>query len=228
MVSLGSAGLLARYARAPGARVTWGLAALAGVAICLYFWLAEGGLADTVFSTTVTLAIGAAIVWLGRRPLMAAVLVVALVALIRTVAYARQQASEVLLHAYDVVTFATSWPPLASLWQGHRQLLLSLAAGPCCDRGRRLDRLSHRRRACPAALRGRRPRRACPVASVADSARGERRHTEYYFEFSYVTFFYTSWSETLSALWRGRMVEAAEPASFPAGRLDVPAQLLAR
>jgi hypothetical protein len=38
------------------------------------------------------------------------------------------------------------------------------------------------------------------VASAADTVRGERRHTEFYFENAYVTFFYASWSETVQAL----------------------------
>lgn len=51
---------------------------------------------------------------------------------------------------------------------------------------------------------------------VADTARGHRRHTEFYFENTYVTFFYASWAETLKALWRGSLIEAA--ASLPPGQ----------
>ena len=60
---------------------------------------------------------------------------------------------------------------------------------------------------------------------MADTARGPRRHTEFYFENAYVTFFYSSWSETVQALWRGRLIEAAEPRSMEPqqARLEVPA-----
>src|SRR5262245_39228232 len=47
------------------------------------------------------------------------------------------------------------------------------------------------------------------LAWVADTARGQRRHTEFYFENNYVTFFYSSWAEMAQVLWRGRLIEAA-------------------
>ena len=52
-------------------------------------------------------------------------------------------------------------------------------------------------------------------------AKGERRHTEFYFENVYVSFFLASWSETIEALWRGALIEAAP--STPAAALNVSA-----
>src|SRR5689334_8104471 len=49
-------------------------------------------------------------------------------------------------------------------------------------------------------------------------AKGERRHTEFYFENVYVSFFLASWSETIEALWRGALIEAAP--STPAAALN--------
>jgi hypothetical protein len=54
------------------AGIVWSAAGAAATTICLYFWLIEGGLADTVFATAVTLAVAAAIVCIGRQVLVAA------------------------------------------------------------------------------------------------------------------------------------------------------------
>ena len=198
------------------AGIAWSMAGVAAVAICLYFWLIEGGLADTVFATAVTLAIGAAIVCIGRHVVVAAVLVMAMVGIVRTIAYAKQQATEVVLHAYDLVTFLKSWSGLHEVWSEHRPLMLGvaiavLAAAALSWIAARLEtpRVPRRYAACALAL-------FAGVAWMADSARGPRRHTEFYFENAYVTFFYTSWSETAQALWRGRLIEAAGPRSMSA------------
>jgi len=201
-----------------------GLAGSSAFAIGLYFWLAEGGLFDTVFAVAVTLAVGATIVFIGRRVFVAVVIVLAMVGIIRTVSHAKQQATEVLLHAYDLVTFLSSWTVMADAWLGHRSLMLGLAIvafattvggwiAVCCE-----------------ATRVPRPYAAgalavlVGIAWTADVARGHRRHTEFYFENSYVTFFYSSWSETLQTLWRGRLIEAAGPRLVEPqhGRFEVP------
>jgi Sulfatase len=189
----------------------WGAAGAAAVAIGFYFWLAEGGLADTVFATAVTLAVGAAIVCVGRRVLLAAVLVVAMVGIVRTTSYAKQQATEVLLHAYDLVTFLSSRSALAEVWSEHHNLVLGLAITVFATTvvswiAVRSDetRVPRLYAVCALAV-------FAGIAWMADTVRGQRRHTEFYFENTYVTFFYSSWSETAQALWRGRLIEAAGP-----------------
>jgi hypothetical protein len=207
------------------AGLAWGAIAAAAVAVFLYFWLVEGGLADTVFATAVTLAIAAAIVCICRQALVAAVLVLAMVGIVRTISYAKQQASEVVLHAYDLVTFASSWSGLQQAWSEQRTLvlgvaiaLLAAAAASWAAVGLEAPRVPRRYAAGALGL-------LVGIAWMADSERGPRRHTEFYFESAYVTFFYTSWSETAQALWRGRLIEAAERGSMPPqeGRLEVPA-----
>ena len=51
----------------------------------------------------------------------------------------------------------------------------------------------------------------CAWPGLPNSARGPRRHTEFYFENAYVLNFYSSWSETARALWRGSLIEADRP-----------------
>lgn len=197
-------------------------AASAAIAISLYFWLAEGGLVDTIFAVAVTLAVGAMIVCIGRRVFVAAVLIVAMVGIVRTISYAKQQATEVLLHAYDLVTFLSSWSALVEIWSGHRSLMLGLAIAVFATTVVSWIAVRSEVAHVP------RPYAACALAVLAgiawtaDTARGHRRHTEFYFENTYVTFFYTSWSETVQALWRGRLIEAAGP-RLVEPRLEVPA-----
>jgi hypothetical protein len=142
---------------------------------------------------------------------MAAVLVVAMLGIVRTVSSAKQQASEALLHAYDLVAVLGSRSTLAEAWSQHRSLALGiaatvLAAGLVSWLTARSDvtRVPRRHAACALAM-------LAILAWVADTARGHRRHTEFYFENAYVTFFYASWAETLQALWRGSLIETAGP-----------------
>ena len=206
--------------------LAWGAIGAAAVAAFLYFWLFEGDLAEAVFATAVTLAVGAAIVCVGCRVLPAAVLVVAMIGIVRSISYAKQQASEVVLHAYDLVTFARSWSGLQHAWSEQRTLVLGaaialLVAAAASWAAVRLEAPRVPRRYAAGALG-----LLVGVAWMADAARGPRRHTEFYFESAYVTFFYTSWSETAQALWRGRLIEAAERGSMPPqdGRLEVAAR----
>src|SRR5262245_29095347 len=208
------------------AGLAWGAIAAAAVAVFLYFWLFEAGLADAVFATAVTLAIGAAIACICRQPLVAAVLVLAMVGIVRTISYAKQQASEVVLHAYDLVTFARSWSGLQEAWSEQRTLVLGVAialfaAAAASWAAVRLEAPRVPRRYAAGALG-----LLVGIAWMADAARGPRRHTEFYFESAYVTFFYTSWSETAQALWRGGLIEAGGREAMPPheGRLEVPAR----
>jgi phosphoglycerol transferase MdoB-like AlkP superfamily enzyme len=203
----------------------WLPAVATGIAIGLYFWLAEGGLADTVFGTAVTLAVGASIVCICRRTLVAAVLIVALVGIVRAVSSAMQQANESVLHAYDLIAFMSSWSPMANAWSEHRSLVLGLAVAVLATTvvSCMVARFDVARGSRPYALSA--LALLAGVAWIADAERGPRRHTEFYFESSYVTFFYTSWSETAQALWRGGLIEASGPLSVASqqARLEVPA-----
>lgn len=190
----------------------WCTAIAVAAGTCLYFWLGEGGgPADIAFTAAVTLGMGAAIVCIGRRVLVAVVLVPALVGIVRVVSHAKQQASEVVLHAYDLVALLRSWSTLAEVYSGHRGLALGLAVAVLATTAAswvaaRFDatRVPRAHAACVLVLLG-------SAAWLADSARGPRRHTEFYFESAYVTAFYASWAETLEALWRGSLIESAPP-----------------
>ena len=54
---------------------------------------------------------------------------------------------------------------------------------------------------------------ASALAWYGADAKGERRHMQFYYENLYVSSFYASWGETLEALWRGALLEAAPRAA---------------
>ena len=64
-----------------------------------------------------------------------------------------------------------------------------------------------------APLGGAGPAACVALAWYGADAKGERRHMQFYFENLYVSSFYASWGETLEALWRGALLEAAPRAA---------------
>lgn len=222
-VALASAWRAVRISHRLQTAIACGAVGTVATLVAVYFWLFEGRPADSVFATAVTLAIGAGIVCVCRRVLPAAVLVLALLYVIRTVSYTKQQTNEVLLHAYDVITYLRSWSFWPDTWSEHRSVALTVVAALLAATAMglitfRLDRTRVPRAYAAAAIAV-----LAGVAWAADTARGERRHTEFYFENAYVTFFYASWSETVQALWRGQLIEAASrPGEADTRRFDLP------
>lgn len=181
-------------------------------AIAFYFWYMEGcGPVEIAFATAISLAVAAAIVFVSRRVLPALVLAVSMVGIVAVISSAMQQVRETILHAYDVVAVLKSGLGLHETWHDYRDTLLGVAiavvaAGAAIWVAARIDKVRVLRRwpACCFVLL------VC-LAWAADSARGARRHTEFYFENAYVLNFYSSWSETARALWRGTLIEADRP-----------------
>ncbi len=191
--------------------VAWAVTLVAGLGAAAYLHETEGGGAG-LFASTAMGTIGALLVVLFRRVLPAVVLVSATVAIIRTASYVKQQSTEVLLHAYDIVSLS-SWSALAHFEREHREYALGLlaavtATGIITWIAFRIDGTRIRRtHATGAAVL------FVLLAILGSVAKGERRHTEFYFENVYVSFFLASWSETIEALWRGALIEAAPSAS---------------
>lgn len=193
---------------------------LAGLSGTLYLHETEGGPAG-LFSAAVLLLVGALLVLISRRLLPSVVLVCSLAATIRTAAYIKQQATEVLLHAYDLVSLLSSWSALAQFWRGHRQHALSLmvailATALLAYVAYRLDGTRIRRTYAAGVV----ALLSCLVP-LASFVKGEPRHTEPYFENVYVSYFLASWSETIAALQRGELIEAARGPPTPS--LEQPA-----
>ena len=90
----------------------WVIAVFVGLSGALYLLETEGEPAS-LFSAAVVLTVGAVLVLISRRLLPSVVLVCAMTATIRIAAHMKQQATEVLLHAYDLVWLLSSWSAMS-------------------------------------------------------------------------------------------------------------------
>ncbi|HEY7083912.1 MAG TPA: sulfatase-like hydrolase/transferase [Hyphomicrobiaceae bacterium] len=206
-----AAQLLKRVALRP--TTSWAIAALIGAMLARYFWVDEGALPNILFTVGVTLALIVLLILLAQRVLFATTLVALLVVLIVAVSSVKRAVMNMVLHAYDIVFYLSSWSTISYLWSDQRRYVVALAGaliGFACATWLvyRADGTCVSRRWAAAAL---------PVAIVlawyGAAAKGERRHMQFYYENLYVSSFYASWGETLEALWRGALLEAAPRAA---------------
>jgi hypothetical protein len=181
----------------------------------IYFWKYEGGAPNWFFVTSVTLTLAACAVLVLGRILVAAVLVNALVGIVAAVAWAKHQAMDMVLHAYDIVFYLSSWSTVGFLWRDFRTHVIALAAALLFTAiavavAYRFDTRRVRRRTAIVAVVG-----LTLVSLVAAAVKGERRHTQYYWNGLHISSFYSSWAETLETLWRGQLIEASNAAPGP-------------
>ncbi len=188
--------------------------------VALHFLLREGGPANATFGTGVTLTLAALVTLFSRRAMFAAVVVATLVAIVVVAATFKQKVMDMVVHAYDLYFYFTSWSTVSYLWSDHRPYLVGLItafilAGALCYLAFRLDGTRLPRRHAAAAMLV-----FASIATAAGMMKGERRHTQFYWEDLYVTSFYSSWNETLETLWRGQLIEALDgPHGGPPFRL---------
>jgi Sulfatase len=135
---------------------------------------------------------------------------------------AKHKAMDMVVHAYDIVFYLTSPSTLVFLWSEYRaqmvQLIIALAAFiASVGLAYRVDgtRIS-RWIAIPALFA------FAALTGTAAIMKGERRHTQQYWDDLVVSTFYSSWPETIETLWRGQLIEAAtagggKPFVVPAG-----------
>jgi phosphoglycerol transferase MdoB-like AlkP superfamily enzyme len=217
---------LRRVLFAPDGALSRGLilsvAALFTLPTALYFWKYEGGAANRFFVSSVTLTLAACAVLAFRRVLVASVLVNALVGIAATVAWAKHQTMDMVLHAYDIVFYLSSASTIAFLWRDFRiyvivLIAVVLATAIAAAIAYWFDAGTVRRRtALVAAVL------FAFVSFVAAEVKGERRHAQYYLDGLYVSSFYSSWAETIEALWRGQLIEAAN--SAPGAHFAMPTE----
>ena len=178
-------------------------------------WGTEGGPATSLFALTTCLFLAALIVLLTRRVLFAVVLVAGFALAIVLGASIKLKKMNMVMHAYDLLFYLNSWSTVTYLWYDYRRYFLAIlitifavilagALAYLID-GSRVQR---RHAALAAAV-------FATIAYGAAVAKGERRHTEFAYAGQYLTFFFTSWPETLETLWRGQLLEAATRAHAP-------------
>ena len=219
-------------ARSPDSRglASWqvsdGVALVMSAFVMLYtsihFWRTEGTPINVFFTVTATLLITAVLTLATRRVLFSTALTVAFVLLISATASVKRQIMNMVVHAYDIFFYLSSWSTVSFLWSDHRRLVVGFALGVLalamlgwlvfrCDG----SRISRRHAAAAVAL-------AMVGTTSGALLKEERRHMQFYFENLYVSSFYTSWAETAETLWRGQLVEAAphapgKPFALPTG-----------
>jgi hypothetical protein len=203
--------LAARFCR-PGElrpNACWIVIVLVAAALGRYFWRDEGEFANILFTTGVTGGLVAVLALLARRAMFAAIVTASLVAVIVAAASAKRATMNMVVHAYDIFFYLSSWSTVDYLWSEQRRYLVAsilvvLAIGlvgwfAYCLDGTRVGR--GRAAAMLAA--------SVVLAWCGAYGKGERRHMQFYYNDLYVSSFYASWGETVETLWRGALLEAA-------------------
>jgi hypothetical protein len=190
-------------------------AALFSLPTAVYLRYYEGGASNQFFVWSVTLSLGAWIVLALRRILVASILVNAFVGIVATMSWAKQQAVDMALHAYDFVFYLSSWATIDYLWNGFRihvvalvAAVLATAIAACVTYRLDATRVSRGSALIAAVV-------LTIAAGVAAVFKEERRHTQYYWGDFHISSFYSSWAETAEMLWRGQLIEAANSAPGP-------------
>src|SRR5262249_5163922 len=106
----------------------WAIALIAVVAATADGWLPEIRPAESLFVAAVALTAVAAFALVTRRILLPTVLAAARLAIVRAVSVSEQDSQALPLHAYDLVTLATSSSAQAALWANHRVWIVALLA----------------------------------------------------------------------------------------------------
>ena len=191
-------------------RGSWRVLAVLALPVAWHFLHREGGTANIVFGIGVTLALAALVTLATRRALFGGVVVTLMVAIVVLASTFKRQVMDMVVHAYDLYFYFTSWSTVSYLWSDHRGYMLALVgvallAAVLGFLAFKLDGTRIDRRWAFGAAAG-----FIAVATAAASVKGERRHTQFYWEDLYVTSFYSSWNETLETLWRGQLIEALD------------------
>lgn len=190
-------------------------AVLLTLPLAAYIVLNEGGLDNQTYVVGVSVATAAVLLFATRRVLVAAAVANGLILTSVAVAAAKYQAMGMVLHAYDIVFYLSSWSTISFLWSDFRAqclglaFLLALLAATALVTWR-LDttRVSRWLSAGIVVV-------AVMVAFTGAYWKGERRHTQYYWEDMHLSSFYSSWGETVETLLRGQLIESAASAPGP-------------
>jgi len=196
-------------------RVAWVIAGIAALGIGIHINQYEGGALDILFTVAVICALGAMLAFVSRRPLFALMFTTALVVIIFEISKAKQESMNMVLHAYDIIFYFSSWSTVTFLIESYRSYAVGLIVGlsaviAVSVLAYRIDGARLRRSSSAIAAAG-----FAIVTLVAASARDERQDGSYFFDDRYVSSFFSSLSETLAVIWRGNLVEAASFAPGP-------------
>jgi phosphoglycerol transferase MdoB-like AlkP superfamily enzyme len=188
-----------------------------------YIWQDMSELANTLFTVGVTASLIAVATLLTFRLIFSSLLVAMLVAAVVAASSIKHATMNMVVHAYDLFFYLTSWSTVSYLWSDHTRYVVGaagafLAAAIVAVLGYRLDatRIARSRSALvllPCVL----------LVWSGAAAKSERRHMLFHFEGQYLSSFYSSWGETAEALWRGALLEA-DPDPGREAALTIPAR----
>jgi phosphoglycerol transferase MdoB-like AlkP superfamily enzyme len=201
----------------------WAIAAFIATILMHQFWGNEGELSNIIFTAGVTMALVAFVVLISRRVLFALVLTGALIATIAAAASVKRATMNMVVHAYDLFFYLSSWSTISYLWSDHRRYVLGLvgallATAIAARIAYHADSIRvHRLWSAVAGIL------FIAVAWYGAETKGERRHMQFYYQNLYVSSFYASWAETLETLWRGALLEAAPKATAATPAFTIPA-----
>jgi phosphoglycerol transferase MdoB-like AlkP superfamily enzyme len=203
---------LAARLRRPGElrpATAWIVVALLAALIGRHFWRDEGEFPNILFAAAVTASLVAVVTLFARRALFSTVLVASIVAVIVWAASVKRAAMNMVVHAYDLFFYLSSWSTVSYMWSEQRRYVVGLI-GACLAMALvgwfayRIDSTRIPRRWAGLLLGV-----FVALAWFGAYTKGERRHMQFYYSNLYVSSFYASWGETMEALWRGALIEAA-------------------
>jgi hypothetical protein len=205
--------------RGLSSRAAWAIAVLAVLVLTVHSWMVDGDFGAVLFVMGVFLTAGAVVTLASKRVLFATALVAAAMVLLRSIAVLKQEPTGVVLHAYDVASFLHSWSPIVDLWHDHKGYAAGLLAAflGMITLGWIAWRLDPTRLG---RIQGLAAVAVCAtLAGVGAHANDISRHAGFYYEERYLSFWLSSWPDTIRALWRGHLIEAASNATGPALKL---------
>lgn len=202
----------------------WIVAAVLVALVGRHFWRDEGEFANILFAAAVTAALVALLTLIARRALFATVVVVSLVTIIVWAASTKRAMMNMVLHAYDIFFYLSSWSTVSYMWGDQRRYVVGLIAA-CLATGLvgwaayRIDSTRIARRHAVLLLAA-----FLSLAGLGAYNKGERRHMQFYYSNLYVSSFYASWGETLETLWRGALLEAAPRGGATTAPFHIPSR----
>ena len=104
----------------------WYATAAIALGLAYYHWQYEGWRETIIFAGSITAALVFALTFLSRRILFSITLIALLIATIVIASGIKHHYIEMVLHAYDVVFYLTSWSTLVYLWVEHKSMLLAI------------------------------------------------------------------------------------------------------
>jgi len=194
-------------------RTLWATAILLALLLAAHISRFEGGPYDIAFTLAAPATMGGLILLASRRPLFSLASTTLLVALIFAVSRAKQEAMNMVLHAYDIIFYFSSWSTISFLLESYPRHVMALAAALAATAAGawltwRLDRGRVRRWKAVTLTIG-----FASITALSANLRMPLHEAVFFTDDRYVSAFFSSLSETAAVLWRGNLAEAAASAT---------------